>query len=130
MPNIGKIAQIIGPIVDVSFADDAYLPKINDALEIERENGQKVIFEVQQHLGEDRVRAIAMDSTDGLLRGMKVLDTEAAIKMPVGDDIKGRVFNVVGDAIDGIPNLDKTNGRSIHATPPRFEDLSTETEVL
>ncbi|TFF40839.1 F0F1 ATP synthase subunit beta [Mucilaginibacter psychrotolerans] len=130
MPNIGKISRIIGPVVDVSFANDAHLPKIYDALEITKDNGQKIILEVQQHLGEDRVRAIAMDSTDGLLRGMNVLDTEAAIKMPVGDAIKGRVFNVVGDAIDGIPNLDKTNGRSIHNTPPRFEDLSTETEAL
>jgi len=130
MPNIGKISRIIGPVVDVSFTDDAHLPKIFDALEITKDNGQKVILEVQQHLGEDRVRAIAMDSTDGLLRGMPVLDTEAAIKMPIGDDIKGRVFNVVGDAIDGIAQLDKTNGRSIHNVPPRFEDLSTETEVL
>jgi F-type H+-transporting ATPase subunit beta len=130
MPNIGKISRIIGPVVDVSFANDAHLPKIYDALEITKDNGQKIILEVQQHLGEDRVRAIAMDSTDGLLRGMNVLDTEAAIKMPVGDAIKGRVFNVVGDAIDGIPNLDKTNGRPIHNTPPRFEDLSTETEAL
>src|SRR6201985_1570280 len=128
--NIGKISRIIGPVVDVSFSDNAHLPKIYDALEITKENGQKVILEVQQHLGEDRVRAIAMDSTDGLLRGMNVVDLESAIKMPVGDDIKGRVFNVVGDAIDGIANLEKTNGRAIHATPPRFEDLSTETEVL
>jgi F-type H+-transporting ATPase subunit beta len=130
MPNIGKISRIIGPVVDVSFANDAHLPKIYDALEITKENGQKIILEVQQHLGEDRVRAIAMDSTDGLLRGMNVLDTEAAIKMPVGEGIKGRVFNVVGDAIDGIPNLDKSAGRPIHNTPPRFEDLSTETEAL
>lgn len=130
MPNIGKISRIIGPVVDVSFTDNAHLPKIFDALEITKDNGQKIILEVQQHLGEDRVRAIAMDSTDGLLRGMPVLDTEAAIKMPVGDDIKGRVFNVVGDAIDGIAQLDKVNGRPIHNVPPRFEDLSTETEVL
>jgi len=130
MPNIGKISRIIGPVVDVSFTDNAHLPKIFDALEITKDNGQKIILEVQQHLGEDRVRAIAMDSTDGLLRGMPVLDTEASIKMPVGDDIKGRVFNVVGDAIDGIANLDKSKGRSIHALPPKFEDLSTETEVL
>src|ERR1700710_2960603 len=130
MPNIGKISRIIGPVVDVSVAENAHLPKIYDALEITKENGQKVILEVQQHLGEDRVRAIAMDSTDGLLRGMKVLDLESAIKMPVGEDIKGRVFNVVGDAIDGIANLDKSGGRPIHNVPPRFEDLSTETEVL
>jgi F-type H+-transporting ATPase subunit beta len=128
--NIGKISRIIGPVVDVSFSDNAHLPKIFDALEITKDNGQKIILEVQQHLGEDRVRAIAMDSTDGLLRGMPVLDTESAIKMPVGEDIKGRVFNVVGDAIDGIAQLDKSNGRSIHNLPPKFEDLSTETEVL
>ena len=130
MPNLGKIAQIIGPVVDVSFADDAHLPKIFDALEITKENGQKIVLEVQQHLGEDRVRAISMDSTDGLVRGMKVLDTGSAIKMPVGDQIKGRLFNVVGDAIDGITAVDKADGRPIHATPPKFEDLSTETEVL
>lgn len=130
MPNIGKISQIIGPVVDVSFADDAHLPRIFDALEITKDNGQKIILEVQQHLGEDRVRAVAMDSTDGLLRGMPVVDLEAAITMPVGDSIKGRVFNVVGDAIDGLENLDKTGGRPIHNQPPRFEDLSTESEVL
>src|SRR5471030_617692 len=121
MPNIGKIAQIIGPVVDVSFADNAELPRIYDALEITKESGQKIILEVQQHLGEDRVRAVAMDSTDGLLRGMPVLDLESAIKMPVGDNIKGRVFNVVGAAIDGIPDLDNTNGRPIDSNPPRFE---------
>ncbi|WP_026903838.1 F0F1 ATP synthase subunit beta [Pedobacter glucosidilyticus] len=131
MPNIGKIAQIIGPVVDVSFsAEDAKLPKIYDALEIRKENGQKIILEVQQHLGEDRVRAIAMDSTDGLVRGMDVTDTGAPIKMPIGEGIKGRVFNVVGDAIDGIEDIDKVNGKSIHNLPPRFEDLSTENEIL
>jgi F-type H+-transporting ATPase subunit beta len=130
MPNIGKISQIIGPVVDVSFADDAHLPRIFDALEITKDNGQKIILEVQRHLGEDRVRAVAMDSTDGLLRGMPVLDLEVAITMPVGDAIKGRVFNVVGDPIDGLVSLDKTGGRPIHNQPPRFEDLSTESEVL
>ena len=130
MPNIGKIAQIIGPVVDVNFADNENLPRIYDALIIERENGQRVVLEVQQHLGEERVRTISMDATEGLVRGMKVVDTGAPIKMPIGEEIKGRVFNVVGDAIDGIKNLDKTNGRSIHNVPPKFEDLSTETEVL
>ncbi|HEY9000387.1 MAG TPA: F0F1 ATP synthase subunit beta [Mucilaginibacter sp.] len=129
MPNIGKISQIIGPVVDVSFSE-GHLPKIYDALEITKDNGQKIVLEVQQHLGEDRVRAVAMDSTDGLLRGMPVVDQEAAIKMPVGDDIKGRVFNVVGDAIDGLGNLDKADGKPIHSNPPKFEDLSTESEVL
>lgn len=130
MPNIGKIAQIIGPVVDVNFAGSEKLPKIYDALYIEKENGQRVVLEVQQHLGEERVRTIAMDATEGLVRGLKVVDTGAPIKMPIGDEIKGRVFNVVGDAIDGIQNLDREQGRSIHNVPPLFEDLSTETEVL
>src|SRR5690606_12588533 len=114
MSNVGKIAQIIGPVVDVSFGEGATLPKIFDALETEKENGKRVVLEVQQHLVEERVRAIAMDATEGLLRGMKVVDTGAPIKMPIGEEIKGRVFNVVGDAIDGIKDLDQTNGRSIH----------------
>ncbi|MGV3705328.1 MAG: F0F1 ATP synthase subunit beta [Arcticibacter sp.] len=130
MPSTGKITQIIGAVVDVSFSNDAKLPQIYNALEITRENGKKIILEVQQHLGEDRVRAIAMDSTDGLLRGMPVVDTGFPIRMPIGESVKGRVFNVVGDAIDGIADLDKSTGRPIHAHPPRFEDLSTETEVL
>jgi len=131
MPNnIGKIAQIIGPVIDVSFAESAGLPNINDALVITRENGQRVVLECQQHLGQDRVRAIAMDSTDGLLRGMDVLDTGAPIKMPVGDAIKGRLLNVVGEAIDGIGTVSMEGGSPIHRVPPRFEDLSTESEVL
>ncbi|WP_028297465.1 F0F1 ATP synthase subunit beta [Olivibacter sitiensis] len=130
MSSNGKIAQIIGPVVDVSFADSASLPKIFDALEIEKSNGQRLVLEVQQHLGEDRVRTVAMDSTDGLVRGMPVISTGSPIKMPIGDGIKGRVFNVVGDPIDGFKSLDKTNGRPIHSHPPKFEDLSTESEIL
>ena len=130
MPNIGKIAQIIGPVVDVNFADNDNLPKIYDALYIEKENGQRIVLEVQQHLGEDRVRTIAMDATEGLVRGMNVVDTGAPIKMPVGEEIKGRVFNVVGGAIDGIQDLDASNGRPIHNEPPKFDELSTESEVL
>src|SRR6476646_6766363 len=130
MPNIGKIAQIIGPVIDVSFVNDSKLPKIFNALVITKDNGQKIVVEVQQHLGEDRVRAVAMDSTDGLVRGMDVVDSGAPIKMPVGEAIKGRVFNVVGKAIDGIENVDSTNGKSIHNQPPRFEDVSTEKEIL
>src|SRR6187551_3395272 len=129
MPNIGKIAQIIGPVVDVSFANDATLPKIYDALIVTKENGQRIVLEVQQHLGEDRVRTIAMDSTDGLVRGMSVLSTGSPIKMPIGDQIKGRLFNVIGEAIDGINAVDKTVGKSIHNAPPRFDELSTESEV-
>ena len=124
--NKGKVTQVIGPVVDVSFeGKDSHLPAILNALEVTKANGTLVVLEVQQHLGEDRVRTVAMDSTDGLLRGMPVLDLESAIKMPIGDDIKGRVFNVVGDPIDGLGALDKTHGKPIHNNPPRFEDLST-----
>jgi len=130
MPNIGKIAQIIGPVVDVSFANGANLPKIYDALEIEKADGQHIVLEVQQHLGEEIVRTIAMDSTEGLFRGMDVTDTEGPIKMPIGEEIKGRVFNVVGNPIDGFTKIETASGRSIHNTPPKFEDLSTESDVL
>ncbi|WP_346316251.1 F0F1 ATP synthase subunit beta [Chitinophaga sp. YIM B06452] len=128
MPNTGKIKQIIGPVVDVHF--EGKLPEIYNSLVLTRENGQKVVLEVQQHLGEDSVRTVAMDSTDGLVRGMEVVDNEAPIKMPTGEAIKGRLFNVVGEAIDGLGQLDTTNGAPIHRQPPRFEDLATDTEVL
>ena len=94
--SIGTVSQIIGPVVDVRFDTvGTKLPNILDALEVTKENGQKVVLETQQHLGEDRVRTIAMDSSEGLTRGMDVIDTGLAISMPVGDDIKGRLFNVV-----------------------------------
>ena len=93
MANVGKIKQIIGPVVDVSFEGESNkLPQIMNALEVTRENGQKVILEVQQHLGEDGVRTVAMDSTDGLRRGMDVSDLGAPITMPVGESIKGRLL--------------------------------------
>ena len=131
MANVGKIKQIIGPVVDVHFADDNALPEIFNALELFRENGDKLVLEVQQHLGEDSVRAIAMDGTEGLTRGMVVTDTGRAIAMPTGEQIHGRLFNVTGDAIDGLPAANKDNGgRPIHAKPPRFEDLSTASEIL
>ena len=130
MATTGKIKQIIGAVVDVHFSTKSVLPEIYNALEITRPNGEKLVLEVQQHLGEDSVRAIAMDGTEGLVRGMEVVDTGKGILMPVGEGINGRLFNVTGDAIDGLPQLDKSNGRSIHATPPKFEDLSTATEVL
>ena len=97
----GKIVQVIGPVIDVSFdVEGNALPNILEALEITRQNGQKVVLECQQHIGEDTIRAIAMDSTDGLTRGMEVVATGSAIKMPTGDAIKGRLFNVIGEAID------------------------------
>ncbi len=131
MANIGKIVQVIGPVVDVSFDQaNAKLPNILDALEISREGGHKLVLECQQHIGEDTVRAIAMDSTDGLVRGMDVVATGSAIKMPIGEAIKGRLFNVIGEAIDGIGKVSNENGMPIHREAPKFEDLSTETEVL
>ena len=129
--NQGKISQIIGPVVDVIFEESANnLPKIYDALEVIKDNGEKLILECEQHIGENSIRTIAMDSTDGLKRGMQVVNTGNPILMPVGEKIKGRLLNVVGDAIDGIGDLSKENGYTIHRTPPKFEELSTETEVL
>ena len=130
MNNAGKISQIIGAVVDVAFEAETKLPEIYNCLEIHKANGDKLYLEVQQHLGQDCVRTIAMDGTDGLVRGMKVVDLGRTITMPTGSGINGRLFNVTGDAIDGLPQLDKTNGRSIHANPPIFEDLITSTEVL
>jgi F-type H+-transporting ATPase subunit beta len=130
MATTGKIKQIIGAVVDVQFPNQNALPEIYNAIEIQKPGGEKLILEVQQHLGEDSVRAIAMDGTEGLVRGMEVIDTGRPILMPVGEGINGRLFNVTGDAIDGLPQLDKSNGRAIHATPPKFENLSTATEVL
>ena len=129
--NIGKVSQIIGPVVDVIFEDNSSeLPHIYDSLEITRENGDKLILECQQHIGEDTVRTISMETTDGISRGAEVVSTGSPIMMPIGDHIKGRVFNVIGDAIDGMEDLDKTNGSPIHRDAPKFEDLSTATEVL
>jgi len=130
MPNVGKIKQIIGPVVDVHFGGDNKLPEIYSALELTRENGDKLVLEVQQHLGEDSVRTVAMDGTEGLVRGTEVRDTGIPIAMPIGDQINGRLFNVTGDAIDGLRATDKTNGRPIHAKPPKFENLSTASEIL
>ena len=130
MANIGKISQIIGPVVDISFeGEGSQIPEILDALSVVKPNGSKVILECQQHLGEDRVRAIAMDSTDGLQRGMPVEHLGSPITMPTGEEIKGRLFNVVGEAIDGLGEVN-TKGMSIHRAAPKFEDLATSTEVL
>ena len=127
----GKISQIIGPVVDVTFKEGGdQLPKIYDSLEIIKESGEKVIVECQQHIGENSVRAIAMDSTDGLKRGMEVIATGNPILMPIGDDIKGRLLNVVGESIDGIGALSKEKGYPIHRPAPKYEELSTNTEVL
>lgn len=131
MSNIkGKVSQVIGPVVDVSFDKGVALPNIYDALEVVKADGSKVILEVQSHIGENAVRTISMDSTDGFTRGLEVLSTGASIQMPTGDQVKGRLFNVVGDTIDGIGETDRSVGASIHREAPKFEDLSTATEVL
>ncbi|KAB2915422.1 MAG: F0F1 ATP synthase subunit beta [Bacteroidetes bacterium] len=131
MSNIGKVAQVIGPVVDVSFTgDNAQLPKIYDALHISRGNGNTLVLEVQQHLGENMVRTIAMDSTDGLTRGMDAVHTGNPISVPTGEAVRGRLLNVVGESIDGLLPIQKTGERSIHQKAPRFEDLSTATEPL
>ncbi len=128
MSKAGKVKQVIGAVVDVQF--DGTLPEILNALELKRENGDTLVMEVQRHLGEDSVRCIAMDGTDGLVRGTEVLDTGRAITMPVGENINGRLFNVTGDPIDGLPAVSKVNGRPIHSKPPIFENLSTTSEIL
>ena len=130
---IGHISQVIGPVVDVYFEGtdaELMLPSIHDALEIKRSNGKTLIVEVQQHIGENTVRTVAIDSTDGLQRGMKVYPTGGPITMPVGDQIKGRLMNVVGDSIDGMKELDRAGAYPIHRDPPKFEDLTTVQEVL
>ncbi len=130
MAVVGKVAQVIGPVIDVTFENAKELPNIYDALELTRPDGKKLILEVQQHIGEHTVRTIAMDSTDGVKRGVDVVATGSPIKMPIGEQIKGRLFNVVGEAIDGIGEVDKSRGYPIHREAPDFEELSTETEVL
>lgn len=127
----GKVAQIIGPVVDVAFASGDSLPSIYDSLEVSL-GGNILVLEVQSHIGENTVRTISMDSTDGLSRGVDVIATGAPIQMPIGESVYGRLFNVIGDAIDGMENLPKAgkDGMSIHREAPRFEDLSTSSEVL
>ena len=132
---IGFISQVIGPVVDVHFdrgpkEGKQDLPRIHDALTIDRDGERKLVVEVQQHIGEDTVRCVAMDSTDGLCRGMRVVNTEAPITMPVGTQIRGRVMNVVGDPIDGLWALSEANALPIHREPPKFEELTTSQEVL
>lgn len=131
--NIGKISQVIGPVIDVDFSK-GNLPAINNALTIKRttiEGAEDILVtEVQQHLGEDRVRTVAMDSTDGLVRGMDVVDTGEPIMIPVGQEVLGRLINITGHAIDGKGELKTDKKFSIHRPPPKFEDLSTKKEMF
>ncbi|MCE5320448.1 MAG: F0F1 ATP synthase subunit beta [Bacteroidales bacterium] len=131
----GKISQVIGPVVDVSFEPTVTdkkvnLPGIHDAIKIPRSSGSDLILEVQQHIGENTVRTVAMDSTDGLRRGMEAISIGSPILVPIGNQIKGRLMNVVGGAIDDLGPLDMKGAYPIHQNPPRFEDLITSTEVL
>ncbi|MBN2638357.1 MAG: F0F1 ATP synthase subunit beta [Bacteroidales bacterium] len=126
----GHIAQVIGPVIDVVFEDEKSLPRIYDALVVDRENGEILVLEVQQAIGENTVRTIAMDSTDGLKRGMNVKVTGEPITMPASEAIRGRLFNVIGNAIDGLKEVAATNRYAIHREPPRYEELTTQSEIL
>ena len=132
--NVGHIFQVIGPVVDVVFASNAehqaQLPAINEALTVKRPDGRDLIIEVQQHIGENSVRCVAMDSTDGLRRGLEAVATGAPITMPIGDQVKGRLLNVVGETVDGMKTLSKAAALPIHREPPKFEELKTSQEVL
>lgn len=126
----GEIVQVVGPVVDVSFEkSEGELPRIYDALEVKRPDGTVVILEVQQDIGENTLRCIAMDSTDGLQRGTPVSTWGSSIRMPKGDNVRGRLLNVIGDAIDGMDSVSK-DGYEIHRDPPKFEELSTKSEIL
>ncbi|MFA9389383.1 MAG: F0F1 ATP synthase subunit beta [Prolixibacteraceae bacterium] len=126
----GKVIQVIGPVVDVVFEDEKSLPGIYDALEIIREGAHPLVLECQQHIGEKTIRAIAMDSTDGLKRGIEVISTGSPIMMPNGQNVLGRLLNVNGIPVDGLSPVSKENGVSIHREPPAYEDLTTEAEIL
>lgn len=133
--NIGHIVQIIGAVIDVAFGnrsaeEKTVLPSIHDALTVEFPDGRTLVLEVQQHIGDDIVRTVAMDRTAGLSRGMRVVATGRPITMPIGKQIKGRIMNVVGDSIDGMRSLDRTDAYPIHRDPPKFEELATVHEVL
>ena len=131
----GRISQIIGPVIDVFFDTkgedpEKVLPKINEALKVKRPDGRELIMEVKQHIGEDTVRCVAMDNTDGLKRGLDVEATGSPIVMPSGEQIKGRMLNVIGQPIDGMKELDMNGAYPIHREAPKFEELSTHKEVL
>ena len=127
--NKGKITHVIGPVVDVEFEDG--MPRIYDALEIKLEGDGKLVLETHQHTGGNKVRAVAMGSTDGLRRGMEVVDTGSAISVPVGAGVLGRMFNLLGETIDGIETPIKSERKDpIHRDAPRFEDQSTQAEIL
>src|SRR3954453_5228119 len=126
--NVGRVEEIQGVVIEAAF-QDGHLPEINHALTIDRGEAGTLVLEVQQHLGDDRVRAVAMDTTDGLARGTEVVDTGAPISVPVGDVTLGRIWNVMGDAIDG---KEASTGERwpIHRDPPKFSELSAKIEIF
>ncbi|WP_420062942.1 F0F1 ATP synthase subunit beta [Leuconostoc lactis] len=129
--STGKVVQVIGPVVDVAFEPGDVIPEINNALKIDKGNGQNLTVEVSLALGDGVVRTIAMDSTDGLQRGMSVTDTGAAIQVPVGDATLGRVFNVLGEPVDNNgPVAPDTPRHSIHRAAPKYDELASSTEIL
>ena len=129
--HIGHISQVVGPVIDVTFeAAGGAVPAINEALTIERADGHRLVTEVRQHIGDHVVRTVAMDSTDGVSRGMAATATGQGITVPVGDQVKGRLLNVTGEPIDGIGPLSRQGAYPIHREPPRFEDLAVSQEVL
>src|SRR4051812_19024718 len=128
-PATGHVIQITGPVVDIAFPAGG-LPAIFNAVEIEREGHEPLTCEVQQHLGNNWVRAVAMTTTDGLARGVAVRDTGAAITVPVGEATLGRVFDVLGKAIDGKDPVKAEVMLPIHRQPPAFDDLATDVEVF
>ncbi len=129
MKNIGKITQIIGAVLDIKFTT-GQLPEINEAITIKTGDGGNLTVEVSQHLGDDTVRCIAMGPTDGLVRGMEATATGAPIRVPVGENTLGRIFNVLGEPIDNKPEPTDVEYYPIHRKPPAFEDQSTSTEIL
>jgi F-type H+-transporting ATPase subunit beta len=128
VPNLGKVIQIIGPIIDIKF-DSENLPDLFNALEINA-GDKKVIAEVEQHIGDDTVRAIAMESTEGLRRGMEVLDTGSPVSVPVGKEVLGRLFNVLGNPIDEVGEFTSNESYPIHRSAPSFEEQSVEPEIF
>ena len=129
--QFGTVTQVIGPVIDVSFEGGKdNIPPIYSALKVERENGEILILEVEQHIGEDTVRCVAMESTDGIRRGVKVENLGHPISVPTGDQVKGRLLNVIGEPIDRLPELKRENMRPIHQPAPSFDDLAISTEIL
>ena len=127
--NVGRISQIIGPVVDVKF-QPGQLPPIYNALQIDREDGSKLICEVAQHLGENSVRTVAMEGTEGLVRGTEVKDTGDYITTPVGEEVLGRIVNVIGEPVDQLGDIGEKVRWPIHRPTPDFEDLETSTEMF